>query len=333
MLNYGFFLQDCCVIFYLTLSKDKKLRLEFFFTKSPKFSIGYKRDENRLMLGIHLIFINLYINYSGLARYITKSDETREWSISIFNWAIWWCLGRPINSWDNHDWRHSTLNILSTLFGKEKHSRDNKSENKKTLILPEGEYQVDMLFEDYSTWRARIPKFLWKKTTRRVDLKINPEIPYPGKNHPWSGYSNISFPAKNIDEVTSYILSEVKEKRRGDIDYYNKPYRKFVDNFIYTIYGLNINIGKVPVELSHGDWVPIGVSDAYVADSTFKKLWDKDTLSSEEIGFINKYMGKNNSIDFIKDFSKEELQEEMRNYFKNRDQKAWCVYGSSISSI
>lgn len=172
-----------------------------------------------------------------------------------------------------------------------------------------------------------------EKIIRRVDLKIEPEIPYPGKNSPVSGYSQVSFPAKDVEEVLDNIYKNIKEKRKGDIGYYKNAYRKIVDNFIYTVNDLPINIGRVILEKHNKEWTPIGISTSGVADSKFKELMHKDSLSLEEVGFINKYMCKRNSISFIQDKSKNDLQKEMEEFFKNRNMQISCGYSENNYAV
>ena len=331
--SLSFSAHDGCSFFYIRLKEKKSLKLEFSLNKSPKLFLSANRDEDRIKILLQILFFNLFITYNGLSRYIIKSEETSEWSISIFDWSLWWCLGRPIHSWSYHDWRHSNFSLINSILGKQKHSQDNRCENTHTLVLPEGEYLVEMVFEDFNTWRSRVPKFLWKRKTRRVDLTITPEIPYPGKNNPVSGYSHVSFPAKDVQEVTDHIYKEIMQKRKGDMSYYKNTYRKIVDNFMYTVNGLPINIGRVPIELHNKEWVPLGTSTSRIADETFEKLWDKDSHTPEEIGFINKYMGKSNSLDFIKDSSIEELHEEMRKYFKERNMFMSSGYSENNKAV
>jgi len=309
---------------------DKKLKFEWSFHKSPRFGTYLERDENQITYAIQLIWFSLFITYSGLMRYIIHGNETWRHSLTIHGWILWWNFGCEPHSWSSSDgWRNSNFHISEFFLGKMKFDKENKEEHSQVIKLPEGEYQAEMLFEDCLRWWSRVPKFIYKGVIRRVSLNITPAIPYPGKNDPVDGYSSISFPAKNVEEVLDHIYQDIKKKRKGDIAYYSNDYRKVVDDYTYTINGLPINIGRVPIEKRNKEWHPIGCSSARIADETFRKLWNKkEDYTPEESGFISKYMGKCNSIDFIKSPTRDQIQEEMKEYFKTRKMEIGCSEGS-----
>jgi len=303
--------------------QDRFLKFEWSFHKDIHCSTYLEREENKITLGVQFLFFSLFTTYSGLINYIIKSNQTWRYSLSIHGWILWWVLGCEPHSWNSSDgWRNSNFDFLDFLFGKLKHDKKNLEELSHTLKLPEGDYEIEMKFEDFISWRKRVPKFVWERKIRRVDLKITPEIPYPGKNDPVGSYSQISFPAEDIQEVLSKVYEDIEKKRRGDIGYYNNEYRKVMDNYTYTINGLDINLGRVPVEKRNGEWQPLGYSTARAADETFRQLTKKkNPLTNEELGFINKYMGRINSIDFIKESTQDDIQKEMENYFRTRQQE------------
>jgi len=313
----------------------RNLNLEWSFHKFSTFGSYLERKENDVTLGLHLIFFSLYITFRGLKRYIIHSEETWRYEICFHHWVIWWNFGCEIHSWKSSDgWRQSSFDILDFFFGKMKHKEEKEVDETMTVQLPEGYYQVDMNFADFVRWRTRVPKFIWKGVTRRASIKITPEIPYPGKNDPIGGYSSVSFPAKDKEEVFDHIYQDIKKKRRGNLSYYANENRKIVDNYTYTINGLEINVGRVPVEKRNKEWHPIGLSTSRIADETFRKLskQEKD-FTPAEIVFINKFMGKANSLDFIKDSSKEEIQQEMLEYFRTRNQEISCGLGDASYSV
>jgi len=302
---------------------DRSLKFEWSFHKRPHFGTYLEREENQVTLGIQLIFFSLFITYSGLMNYIIQGADTWRYSLVIHAWTLWWNFGCEPHSWCSKDgWRNSNFDFLDFLLGKQKNAKGNREEHSKVVKLPEGEYQAEMLFEDCYRWRTRVPKFIWKGKIRRVDLKITPHIPYPGKNDPVGGYSSLSFPAESIEEVMDHIYQDIKKRRDGDLAYYANDYRKIVDDYTYTINGLPINIGRVPIEKRNKEWHPIGCSSSRISEETFRKLWKKEEpFIPEELGFINKYMGRVNSIDFIKNPTQKEIQNEMKEYFKTRDMR------------
>lgn len=314
---------------------DRSLSFEWSFHKDLNFSISFGRRENQAKLAIQFLFFSLFTTCSGLTNYITRSDQEWEYSVSFHHWVIWWNFGCSPHQWSTSDgWRNKSFDFLDFLLGRTKHANKNRAEHLKTLKLPEGDYAVQMVFEDCVRWRPRVPKFIWKGVVRRVGLEITPAIPYPGKNGPVGGYSKISFPAKSVEEVLDHIYKDIKKKRQGDIGYYANDYRKMVDDYTYTINGLPVNLGRVPVEWRNKEWHPIGCSSAKIADETFRKLWKKEEkLTPEELGFINKYMGNPNSIDFIKSTSQDHLQDEMKEYFKTRNMKIGCEEGSASYAV
>jgi len=314
---------------------DRSLKFEWSFHKRPSWGTYLEREENQATYAIQLVFFSLFITYSGLVNYIIHGADTWRYSLSIHGWILWWNFGCEPHSWSSKDgWRNSNFDFLDFLFGKLKHDKKNKEEHTKTVKLPEGEYDAEMKFEDFIRWRTRIPNFIWKGVVRRVDLKITPEIPYPGKNDPVDGYSQCSFPAKDVEEVLDHIYQDIKKRRRGDLDYYANDYRKMVDDYTYTVNGLPINIGRVPVEWRNKEWHPIGCSSSRIADETFRKLWNKkESFTPEESVFINKYMRVSNSIDFIKSPSQKKIQEDMKDYFKTRDMDIGSVDASSSYAV
>ena len=316
-------------------SHARSLTMSMSFHKKSSFGIFLRRDENQATLSIWLIFFSLSLGYSGFINYIVQSKNTWEYSLTFSNWTLRWNLGCNLNSWSTSDGlRNSNFNFLDFILGRILTSKIDIKSVEKIVKLPEGDYLAEMSFVDFTHWRKRIPKSIWNSTVRRVSLKITPEIPYPGKNSPVGGYSNISFPAKNVEEVMQKIYKDIKDKRGGSLDYYASEYRKIVDNYIYTINGLPINIGRIPVEKRNKVWYPLGCSSSQIADETFKKLWSKKgDFTPEEYGFIKKYMGIDNSIDFIRDTSKEEMQKNMQEYFKTRSMETGCSEGNTSYAI
>ena len=324
------------IIFNLGKNKDKRnrhLRFEWSLHSLSFFGFHLYREEDSLTLGLSFIFFSLFITYTGLLRYILKSSEEREWSFSIHHGSIWWNLGCARHQWSRSDgWRQSNLNICDLLFGKIKSEKKNKDYQEHIMKFPEGNYITKMTFEDCYRWRSRIPRFIWEKVVRVAEVKVTPKIPYPG--NPLNGFSEMIFPAKNVKSVLDFIYDDIKNKRNGDLNYYNNENRKIVDNYMYTINGLAINIGRVPVEKRNEEWYPLGCSTARIADETFRKLTKKEELfTAAELHFVNKYMGRCNSIDFIQDSTQEELQKEMENYYRTRQQNVSLCAGPQSYSM
>lgn len=314
---------------------DRTLNFEGSFHKRPAFGTYLEREENKLTLSLQLIFFSLYITYSGLKEYIIHGKDTWRYSLTIHDWTVWWNLGCEPHSWSSTDgWRNTNFDIVKFFVGKMEHDQINHEDKLEVIKLPEGSYQAKMDFADFVRWRSRIPKFIWKGTVRRVNLEITPEIPYPGKNDPVSGYSSVSFPASSVTEVLDTVYKYIKKKRRDDLSYYANDNRKMVDDYIYTINGLDINIGRVPVEKRKGEWHPVGTSTSRISDETFRKLSkQKEKFTTEESHFVNKYMGRVNSLDFIKDYSQEDIQKDMLEYFKTRNMNISCGEGSASTAV
>jgi len=237
-----------------------------------------------------------------------------------------------MNSWSSTDgWRNSNLSVVELILGSAKHSKENKECVERPFKLPEGTYKVSIVFEDYLRWYPRIPKFIWLGKIKRANIDIDPPIPCPDRE---SGYSNSSFPANNTEEVLDDIYKTIKKRRSNDMSYYSNSYRKIVDNYIYTINDLPIDIGRVVIEKHDKEWKPTKCSTSQISDNEFNRLKSKESdFTPEESNFINKYMGILNSFDFIRDLSQQQKQDEMCEYFKKRNMTISCGAGDKSYAV
>ena len=64
------------------------LGFEWSFHKDINFGFGITRVENKITFRIQLLWLSLFITYSGLHNYITGMDDERCLSFDIHHWGV-----------------------------------------------------------------------------------------------------------------------------------------------------------------------------------------------------------------------------------------------------
>ena len=110
--------------------------------------------------------------------------ESREISLSIHSWALWWTFWMKPNEWHStdHRWRSGTFHFDDALLGRNwyVHERLGDAVEGHVTML-EGDYPVVLQRERQTWWRPRWPWWPFRIVHESWDVRCDVGIPFPGK--------------------------------------------------------------------------------------------------------------------------------------------------------
>jgi hypothetical protein len=146
--------------------------------------------------------------------YVTRSLELR-----VHNWAIWWSVWSPRDSWSSKTprWRDGNWHPLGH------HQRQSETELERrevTVLMPERAYKGAAVL-NRTTWGfERLPRmFDGEGLTVQIDMHEGEAIPHPGKGeNSWDCGEDATYgtsgPARSIEEAVGKLQGSVMERRR-----------------------------------------------------------------------------------------------------------------------
>lgn len=149
----------------------------------------------------------------------TTVQESREISIRIFDWAIWWDIWRdPMGGWsrDVPRWRDGSWHPLDTFFGRHKYARRELSTTQAQVAMPEGAYPCTVKLTEDSWKRPLLP---WRRRLLRAHVEMQKSVPHPGKGeNSWDcgedATSAMTCCAATVEEAIARMTESVLNSRR-----------------------------------------------------------------------------------------------------------------------
>ena len=148
--------------------------------------------------------------------------ESREISLRIHGWALWWTLWMNGNEWRSTDpkWRRGSFHFDDALLG----SRGYVCENLGSAIashvtMLEGEYPVTLQRQRQTWWRPRWPWWPLRMVRESLDVRCECGVPFPGKGeNSWDcgddGLFGTAFDVVTPEEACAKYRDVVLDYRR-----------------------------------------------------------------------------------------------------------------------
>lgn len=156
----------------------------------------------------------LWPTCSGEGKYIT-----REISVRVHNWAVWWSVWSPMGEWHSKcpKWREGSWHPLGH------HHRQSETEVERRDVvvhMPERGYRGTAV-RTLTTWGfERLPR-LFDRQMSHVEIKMaeGEQIPFPGKGeNSWDCGEDATYsasgPARTIEEAVGNLIGSTLERRR-----------------------------------------------------------------------------------------------------------------------
>ena len=125
------------------------------------------------------------VQYGELIGYDEGSyPESREISLRIDGWALWWVLWMNDNEWRSTDsrWRRGTFHFDDALLGRNGYLHEKLGEPVQGYVtVLEGDYPVVLQRERRTWWRHRWPWWPFRTVHEAWDVRCDVGIPFPGK--------------------------------------------------------------------------------------------------------------------------------------------------------
>lgn len=176
-----------------------------------EFSIDEMESEWKI--GVHTLLFSLWVH----GRIRPRASRSAEWSFSVHDGQLWIKWGADPDAWSSDDpwWQRFSIDPMTIVFGKVKHSKTSIYKTEVLIPLPEGDYIAECeLFE--SRWTR--PRWPFTRRLRRVELELKEPIPIPGKGeNSWDieddAIFGSVFPAKTVAEAVNGIRESVMNTR------------------------------------------------------------------------------------------------------------------------
>ena len=110
--------------------------------------------------------------------------ESREISLCIHSWALWWTFWMNDNEWRSTDsrWRRGTFHFDDALLGQNRYLHEKLGDAAKGHVtMLEGDYPVVLRRERQTWWRPRWPWWPFRTMHELWDVRCDVGIPFPGK--------------------------------------------------------------------------------------------------------------------------------------------------------
>lgn len=170
--------------FYFGNNQEVNLQGVSGWPSSIMFQIDWASDNN-LSLNFWFIF-KWYISIKKLPKFfmnwfkskLPRYQYSREISISIHHWSIWWIFWADSDSWSNKDskWRKGSFSILDFIRGKESITKKLIGYEEGTLFFREGGYDVVSIKSRYERRYKRFG-FLFNKDRTHFNVSGGKFIP------------------------------------------------------------------------------------------------------------------------------------------------------------
>lgn len=198
-----------------------RLVLRWEWAPWSRFCHAYiSREHGEMKVGLAFPPVALWFSVEHWPT-LGKGPE-REIGVHIHDWAIWWRVWSPSQSWSNTTprWRDGNWHPARTFLGKWVYEETVIEERPVRIPMPEGEYPATAVLS-HAVRGHRLNPFKHKQ--REVKINVPRGIPFSGKGeNSWDcgedGLFGMSCPARSIEEAIGKTVSSVLEtrKRRGD---------------------------------------------------------------------------------------------------------------------
>jgi hypothetical protein len=189
---------------------------------SGRCGLGYEQEPNEYGHTISLALppVSLWLALELPWKHPLRPKQHREWSLRVFDWAIWWRVGGDPHSWSSKTpkWRDGNWHFLDTLLGKTRFSKVVLSKHSVLIPMPEGAYPATVELDE-CTWKR--PR--WFATRRRgATVDIPKGIPHEGKGeNSWDCGEDrlfgLSAAAETVEgAIAKTVQSALKSRRRYD---------------------------------------------------------------------------------------------------------------------
>ena len=148
--------------------------------------------------------------------------ESREISLRIHDWAIWWMLWMNDDTWRSTDpkWRHGSFHFNDALLGHSGYICENISTPIESYVrMLEGDYPVVLQRQRQTWWRPRWPWWPLRVVRESWDMRCDIGIPFPGKGeNAWDcgddGLFGTAFAVETPEEACAKFRDCVVEYRK-----------------------------------------------------------------------------------------------------------------------
>lgn len=178
--------------------------------------------ENGIQFFVGVPPISLWFGIDGILshKWMKKhfGYESREISLRVHDWSIWWNFFTDPDSWSHSTprWRNGSLNLPDFFLGRTDYKQDPISKHEVMISLPEGNYPATIrLYE--GVWKR--PRWFARRL-RMAEVSMNKPAPVPGKGeNSWDcgddAIYGLSCEARNVeDAISKYVQSVLNRRRR-----------------------------------------------------------------------------------------------------------------------
>jgi hypothetical protein len=216
--------------------RNTNFSIEIYTLKDARhtqFSFGYDRSLGNLYFsigiwGLFCIFFGYEGKYAPQWRGVV--DDNKEFSLRIFDGALWINLWEDPDTWTRGD-RRWTIHPVEILFGRMKAEKVLLSDELTEFVeMPEKTYEVTVKVWRWTYWRTRLP--LWKDIKQKIEIECEGGIPIPGKGESgWDLDDDAIFSSSrfglSISEVLEDFRMEIIKHREkyGGVNWFPEGYQ------------------------------------------------------------------------------------------------------------
>lgn len=183
------------------------------------FALGGGNDQIRFSIALGLFAFYFHMDdWRWLYKFKLFSDwHEHEISLSWFMHSLHWRLWADSmeHHFDTPKWRDGYFDVADFLLGKNKYTKVEQEPIAATVVLPEGNYPVSVVFFE-QTWKR--PRWPWVRQNKGAEVNSEQGIPIPGKGeNSWDcdedAYMSVGTSAQTVEDAVQDVIKRVNERR------------------------------------------------------------------------------------------------------------------------